>query len=289
MYVNKAALKPTWGQLKIQGKTYPSTGTLTYQPPSQAPGGGSVMSGYNPPGGTVPPTQTPAQVPATPTTPPAMAYQQGTTAAPITPTYQNYAQQYTPQQPMQITGPEADYLRNIPTGLTAQQQLAMKTAATNTAAAGARGTAEKLKERMAASGLSGGGYETSALANALLGNQRNLQNQMTNIDLSNAQMDLQNQYNKGGLMQGLINTGAGMTQFYGGLGEQGRQFDIGNQSDLNKYFAGLGEQGRQFDIGNYSNMYKWGSEQDYQRYQDAVNRGDYMTQLAMMRKLMGMA
>lgn len=108
---------------------------------------------------------------------------------------------------------------------------------------------------MAAQGLSGSGAETGAMTKAMLGSNANLANQMSGIDISNAQTDLANRYQKAGMLNQL---------------------------------TGMGLQENQFNQGLYSDLYKWGQGFDYTKGQDALSNQQYMDQLQQMYKMMGM-
>lgn len=147
------------------------------------------------------------------------------------------------------------YATDLPTAYTPQQMLQMKTAATNVNAAGNRGMTDRIRELMAAQGLSGSGAETGAMTKAMLGSNANLANQMSGIDISNAQTDLANRYQKAGMLNQL---------------------------------TGMGLQENQFNQGLYSDLYKWGQGFDYTKGQDALSNQQYMDQLQQMYKMMGM-
>jgi hypothetical protein len=172
----------------------------------------------------------------------------GTTPKPVTTTaaaaQQNMATTATPQ-PTAIQGADADYIRNLPTAYTPEQTLLMKSNLTNQAAAQNRGGINRISEIMAARGLSGSGAETGAISNFLLNNARNLQSGTSNIDINNANQNLQNSLAKGGLINSLIGQGA----------------------DLSKYYSGLN-----------SDMYKFGTQFDYNKYRDTQNYNDYQKQ-----------
>lgn len=159
-------------------------------------------------------------------------------------------------------GMDANYIRNIPTAYTPEQVAQMKTAATNVQAAGNRGMTDKIRELMAAQGLSGSGAETGALSNATLKSNANLNNTMSGIDISNAQTNLANQYNKAVHMNQLLGLGLGENQQYINMD--------------------------QFNKDLYSNMYRWGKEFDYGKYRDDQSYGQYQDQLALMMKMLGL-
>jgi hypothetical protein len=159
-------------------------------------------------------------------------------------------------------GADANYIRNMATSYTPEQMAQMKTAATNVNAAGTRGMTNKLRELLAAKGMSGGGYEDSRIMSAMLGSNANLANTMSGIDISNAQTGLANQFSKAGMLNNLM-----------GLGLQENQQAIGQD---------------QFSKGLYSDMYKWGNQFDYQKQQDTQSNNQYEEQLALMKKMMGL-
>lgn len=159
-------------------------------------------------------------------------------------------------------GQDANYIRNLATAYTPEQMAQMKTAATNVNAAGARGMTNRIRELMAAQGLSGSGAETGALSSAMLKNNANLANTMSGIDISNAQTDLSNRYNKAGLLNQLMGIG------------------------LNENQQAIGQD--QFAKNLYADMYKWGNQFDYQKYLDAQSNKNYQDQFEMMMKLYGL-
>ena len=149
---------------------------------------------------------------------------------------------------------DADYIRNLPTAYTPEQQLLMKSNAANQQAASTRGGTNKIRELMAAQGLSGSGAETGAFTNYMNQSNANLANTMSGIDISNANQNLSNSLAKGGLMNNLM---------------------------------GLGLNENQFGQGLYSDLYKWGKEFDYNKYRDDQSYGQYQDQLDMMKKMLG--
>lgn len=177
-----------------------------------------------------------------------------------------YSQSMT--TPMQVPNPniyqgaDANAIRNLNTGYSNEDMLKMKTAATNVNAAGTQGMNTRLRELMAAQGLSGSGAETGALTNAMLGANRNLASTMSGIDISNAQTDLANQYAKAGMLGNLM-----------GIGLQENQQAIGQD---------------QFNKNLYSDMFKFGQQFDYQKYLDALSNNRYQDQFDMMMKMYGM-
>lgn len=147
-----------------------------------------------------------------------------------------------------------DQMKNIsemPTGYTPAQQLAMRNriAATDTAQAG--GGMSRIAELMAARGLSGSGAETSAMGNYLRDITGARQSALSNLDLSNAQLDLSNRYNQANMMNQL---------------------------------TGMGEQGRQFGVGQYNNMFQYGTSFDEQQRLAEQGRNDYYRQLEEWKK-----
>jgi len=135
--------------------------------------------------------------------------------------YQNYLTNRNNAQ-----GP-SDFLSNLPTGFTPEQQLLMRNQAQSANQSFGRGTSDAIKSAMAAQGLGGSGAEIAAISNASMKNASNLQNVLSGIDLQNAQTGLQNQYQKAGLM----------------------------------------EQSKQFNQGQNLDAMKWGQDTDWQRQQ----------------------
>ena len=158
--------------------------------------------------------------------------------------------------------PDANYIRNLPTGYTPEQELAMRNRIRETQTAQNRGATTQLREVLGQQGFGGSGMELSEMGN-LLGRQgAAAQGALSNLDISNAQTDLMNRYGKAGLLNQLMGTGL----------------------DENK----LGEMGRQFDTSQYNQMYRWGNEQDWNRKQDISAENKYDDQLRLMLQQLGL-
>lgn len=181
---------------------------------------------------------------------------------PLSQASQNMMAQTAVPNPNIYQGQDANYIRNIATAYTPQQMAQMKTAATNVQAAGNRGMTDRIRELMAAQGLSGSGAETGAMTNAMVKSNANLANTMSGIDIANAQTDLANQYSKAGLLNQLM-----------GIGLNENQQAIGMD---------------QFNKGLYSDLYKWGNQFDWQKYLDRTANQKYDNQFDMMLKMLGM-
>ena len=169
--------------------------------------------------------------------------------APATTTAENFKNySAVPQATATPTGVQnqINYLQNIPTGLTPEQELAMRNRIRSTDTAQQQGALNKVRELMASQGLGGSGAEASRFADVIRGQNATRQGALSNLDIQNAQMNLANQYNKAGLMNNM---------------------------------TGLGEQARQFDLGQAANMYQYGTsfDEDQRRYNQ--QRSDYYTQL----------
>lgn len=150
--------------------------------------------------------------------------------------------------PQNITDQMA-VINKLPTGYTPEQQLAIRNriAATDTAQAG--GGLNRISEIMAARGLSGSGAETGAMGGYLRDVTSARQNALSNLDLSNNQLDLSNRYNQAGMLNQLA-----------GMGEQGRQFGANSYNDMFKYGTSFDEQKRQADQGRsdyYKQLEEW--------------------------------
>jgi hypothetical protein len=159
-------------------------------------------------------------------------------------------------------GQDANTIRNLPTAYTPEQLLQMKNNAANQNAVSAQGMNDRIRELMAAQGLSGSGSETGAMTKAMLGSNANLQNAMSGIDMENSRLGLQNQYAKAGLLNQLM--GFGMQE------------------------NNLAEQARQFNQGQYNNMYQFGKNFDYNKGLDDKSLQMYKDQLAQMMAMYGM-
>jgi hypothetical protein len=156
----------------------------------------------------------------------------------------------------QGNNPYIKQMQDLPTGYTPQQMLMMRNKAQSTAGSFNKGASEAIKSAMAAQGLSGGGAEIQAIANAQRGKSQDIQNALSNQDISNANTDLQNQYAKANM--------------------------IGN-SGMN--WANLGENQKQFNQNLDANMYQWGNQENWNRQQYAQQQNQ-QNQLAQM--MMGM-
>lgn len=104
-------------------------------------------------------------------------------------------------------------------------------------------------------GLAGRGMSLQELANA------------QKYGLDTRGMDLNELMGKGQLEQGWAGINNQNAQFYAGMGEEGRQFDVGQQNTLDMFGRRLGEEGRQFDTGLGWEKERFGSEQDWSREQ----------------------
>lgn len=148
-----------------------------------------------------------------------------------------------------------DQMNNIsqlPTGYTPAQQLAARNriAATDTAQAG--GGLNRISEIMAARGLSGSGLEAGQMGSYMRDITGARQNALSNLDLSNAQLDLSNRYNQAGMMNQLT-----------GMGEQGRQFGVAQGNNMFQFGAQFDEQKRLADQGRsdyYKQLEEWKRE-----------------------------
>jgi hypothetical protein len=148
----------------------------------------------------------------------------------------NYNPQGTSAGTSDAVNQQLDYLKNIPTGLTAEQELAMRNRIRSTDTAQTRGGYNKIRELMAAQGLSGGGAEQSGILSMLRNQSATRQGALSDLDINNANMSLQNQYNKAGLMNSAV-----------GMGEQARQFGLGQAQNMYQFGASLDESTRQYD------------------------------------------
>jgi len=141
---------------------------------------------------------------------------------------------------------QMDYLKDIPTGLTPEQELAERNRIRSTDNAQMGAGTDRVRELMAAQGLSGSGAETSNIMNLMRNQANTRQGALSNLGIEQARMGLANQYNKAGLMNSL---------------------------------TGMGENARQFDLGQAGNMYQYGTsfDEDSRRYKQ--QRSDYQKQL----------
>jgi len=173
--------------------------------------------------------------------------------SPPTTTYENY----TPPETTTPTGitDQMDYLKNMQVGYTPEQELAMRNRIRATDTAQTTGGMNRMSEMMAARGLGGSGYESSAMGGMLRGQNAARQGALSNLDISNAGLANQNIYQKGGMLNQL---------------------------------TGMGETARQFDRGQDSNMYQYGTSFDEGKRQYDQQRNDYMKQLQDMLRMYGM-
>lgn len=178
---------------------------------------------------------------------------------PVMNDYGNFVKQQQPiaadyQQPIGITD-QMKYVKGLSTAYTPEQELAMKNRIRATDTAQNAGATARIRDLMASQGLSGSGAETAALGNMMRGQNATRQSALSNLDISNAQTDLTNQYNRAGMLNQLTNTG---------------------------------ENARQFDTNANNSMFQWGKQFDWQKYMDQTNRQDYLTQLQDLYKKLGL-
>ena len=178
---------------------------------------------------------------------------------PVMNDYAKFVQQQQPvaaayQQPAAITA-QKDYVKGLSTAYTPEQELAMKNRIRSTDTAQNAGATQRIRDLMASQGLSGSGAETAALGNMVRSQNATRQGALSNLDISNAQTDLSNQYNKANMLNSLTNTGEGA---------------------------------RQFDTNANNDLFKWGKSYDWQKYMDQTNRQDYLTQIQDMYKQLGL-
>ena len=149
-------------------------------------------------------------------------------------TYENYV----PPVDKAPTGinTQMDYLKGIPTGYTPEQELAMRNRVRSTDTAQQAGGINRMSELMAARGLAGSGAESSGISGLIRGQNAARQGALSNIDLSNAQLGLQNQYAKAGMLNQLT-----------GMGENARQFNYGQDSNMYQFGKGFDENQRQYN------------------------------------------
>ena len=147
-----------------------------------------------------------------------------------------------------------NYNQNIPTGYTPEQELAMRNRIRSTDTAQNIGAINKMREYMASQGLGGSGYEGSTLGGLIRGQNAARQGALSNLDISNAQLANQNEYQKAGMLNQL---------------------------------TGMGEQGNQYNLGQYNNMYQYGTTFDEQKRQADQQRNDYQKQLDEWKKQIG--
>ena len=118
-------------------------------------------------------------------------------------------------------------MQNLQTGYTPEEQLAMRNRIRNTNAGQMGAGVNRLAELAAARGYGGSGAEQSGISNFMRGQNAAQQGALSNLDISNAQTGLQNLYNKTGMMNNLYGALQSGNQFGANLGENARQFDIG--------------------------------------------------------------
>jgi hypothetical protein len=159
-----------------------------------------------------------------------------------------------------------DYINKISTGYTPEQELAMRNRIRSTDTAQTQGSMNKIRELMAAQGYSGGGGETAQIQNLIRNQNATRQGALSDLDISNAQTDLANQYNKANLLNSMVNTG-----------ENARQFNIGTQAA-----------DRRFNLGQAANMYQYGTSFDEDRRRYNQEQSDYASQLSDMLAKLGL-
>lgn len=140
-------------------------------------------------------------------------------------------------------------INKLPTGYTPEQQLAMRNRIAATSGAQTGGGLNRIAEMMAARGLGGSGAEVGAMGGYLRDVAGSRQNALSNLDMSNAQLDLSNQYNRAGMLNQLA-----------GMGEQGRQFGVGQGNQMFQYGTTFDEQKRLADQGRndyYNQLEEW--------------------------------
>ena len=168
----------------------------------------------------------------------------------------NYQPQGTSAGTSDAVNQQLDYLKNIPTGLTAEQELAMRNRIRSTDTAQTRGGYNKIRELMAAQGLSGSGAEQSGILSMLRNQSATRQGALSDLDINNANMNLQNQYNRAGLLNNMV-----------GMGEQARQFGLGQAADMYKYGTSFDESTRQY------NQQRDDYQSQLQDWLDKLNQG----------------
>jgi hypothetical protein len=172
----------------------------------------------------------------------------------------NYNPQPTTASTSSAINQQLDYLKNMPQGLTAAQELAMRNRirATDTAQTG--GGYNKIRELMAAQGLSGGGAEQSGILSMLRNQAATRQGALSNLDIANAQLANRNAYDQAGLMNSMV-----------GAGEQARQFGLGQAANMYQYGTSLDESTRQY------NQQRNDYQQQLQDWLDKLNQGNTST------------
>lgn len=166
---------------------------------------------------------------------------------------------YQPQMPTGISN-QIDYTKGLSTAYTPEQELAMRNRIRATDTAQNVGAMGRIKDYMAASGLGGSGQEQSAIVGMMRDQNATRQGALSNLDISNAGLDVQNRFQKAGMLNSLT-----------GIGEQARQSDIGNLTNQ-----------QQFNTAQGNNMFQWGKEFDWNKYKDEQTQKDYDSQLALL-------
>ncbi len=156
--------------------------------------------------------------------------------------YNNYVYQPTGGSGFDASALNAqmDYLKNIPTGLTPEQELAMRNRIRATDTAQSRGGYNRIRELMAAQGMSGSGAELSGISGMLRNQAATRQGALSDLGIANANMNLQNQFNRANLMGNIASGIASGT-------ESGRQFDSGQAADMYKFGTSFDESTRQYN------------------------------------------
>ena len=169
-------------------------------------------------------------------------------------TYDNYQ----PPETVTPTGisEQMGRVQGMQVGYTPEQELAMRNRIRATDTAQTSGGMNRMSELMAARGLGGSGYESSAMGSMIRGQNAARQGALSNLDISNAGLANQNTYQKG---------------------------------DMLNQLTGMGENARQFDRGQDSDMYRFGKTFDEGKRQYNQQRGDYMKQLQDMFNKYGLS
>lgn len=195
------------------------------------------------------------------------------------------AQAYQPQMPQGITD-QINNVKGLSTAYTPEMEIAMRNRIRSTDTAQNAGATGRIKDYMAASGLGGSGQESAAIQDMIRSQNATRQGALSNLDINNAGLDMQNQYAKANMLSSLtsmgeqsrqfdVGQGNNMAQFNAGMGlnynqlnEQGRQFDTGQANNMSQFNAGMGlnydqlaEQSRQYDTGQANNMSQFGTSQ----------------------------
>jgi hypothetical protein len=173
--------------------------------------------------------------------------------------YKQYQQSTPAPQPLPTTTPtgianQIDYTKGLSTAYTPEQELAMRNRIRSTDTAQNAGGQQRISEIMAARGLSGSGAEIGAMGDLMRSQNATRQGALSNLDINNANLDLQNQYAKAGMLNSL---------------------------------TGMGEQARQFDTSQGNNMFQWGKEFDWNKAKDVSTQNEYQKQLAKLYEELG--